>query len=157
MGEEFKRALNRVINTNYLGLFRSEVTMKDLERYRTTDNGLVIINEIIEHNTRTYSVVCIDHVSHIIHCCSTDGGIMNCDAFRTLCELNDMGQYFRCIQYRYRCEHFHEGFAVYLVDLFTNQSQNCSAFFIDRVPSDGEIIELYELGNLYNRSTRLRH
>ena len=156
MVEEFKRALNNVINENYFGQYLPNVTMHDIQRYKEPGEGMVIITDFKQPQTITYSVICIDKLARIIHYCGTDGSIMNNEAFRMLSELNDKGHYFRIIQYRYKCKYFHEGFAIYLVDLFTNQMKHFETFFTHIVPTDEEIIEMYELHDLYRHTTRSR-
>ena len=129
--------LNRIIDNKWLKIVKVDFTINNVQKFRANNNGLLLVSVYNEG----FIVIFINRIRHTISCCTTRGDRIDAYHWKQICEVNDNGKYFVCCFYRYKCEEYDAPFALYLADFFTNGTDNV----ISRIPSDEEIIQMYEI------------
>ena len=132
-----KEGLKRIIDNKWLTIVKPDFSMKWVKQFTINDNGLLLVSVLNEG----FVVIFVNRLRHTICCCTTRGDKIDRYIWNDLCELKDHGKYFVCCAYRYNCKEYDEPFVLYLADFFTNGTDNV----ISRIPSDEEIIQMYEI------------
>ena len=99
----------------------THLTPEDVLKFRNCRAGILILTPIVyPDGNMSYTMIYIDRVTHLIHCGNTNGDRINCETFNFLCNLEENGRYFHCVQYDYKCERYHEFQALQMIDYFFN-------------------------------------
>ena len=106
-------------NKWFMIVVTDNLVWEDIAQFTDYEDGVIYVTPSLSRgNTLCYIVIVIDRMNHIIQYCSTRGDTLNCDAFNALCNLEDNGEPFICLHYKYKTDRYDEVFAVYLAKLF---------------------------------------
>ena len=106
-------------NKRFMIVVTDNLVWEDITEFTDYEDGVIYVTPSRSRdNTPCYIVIVIDRMNHIIQYCSTRGDTLNCDAFNALCNLEDNGEPFICLHYKYKTDRYDEVFAVYLAKLF---------------------------------------
>ena len=108
---------------NFNIIVKERLEHEDMLQFKNTVCGLILVTPVIYNDGNvSYTVICINRISHLIHCANTNGDTLNCETFSSLCNLKDEARYFSCIQYNYNRDPYHEFVLVNMLYYFTTHN-----------------------------------
>ena len=121
---DYYLAWNDVETVLFNIIVKEKLEPEDVLQFKDTISGLILVTPVVHNDGNvSYTVICINRISHLIHCASTNGDILNCETFSFLCNIKENGQYFSCIQYT-NYNHFYQEFVlITIIDDFVNSKQ----------------------------------
>ena len=109
------RDIRYITDKHYMIVVTDNLVWEDIAEFTDYKNGVIYVTpSVSSDNVPCYILIIINRREHIIQCCNTRGDTMNCEAFNALCNLEDNGETFLCMQYKYATDRYDEVFAVYL-------------------------------------------
>ena len=142
---QLHNALSCTVSPDY-GLYISDDKLlpKVFKKFPNSNKGILIViygNGLSHTQRNEYLVICINREDHHIHICNTQGKLLNCQAYERLLDIKHENKFFKCTQYRYKCEKndllMNTALMYFLVHMFSYNIK------IDYLPQDNDIIDTY--------------
>ena len=109
------RDIRYIAEKKFMIVVTDNLMWGDIAEFTDYKDGVIYVTpSVSSDDVPCYIVIVINRKEHIIQCCNTRGDTMNCEAFDALCNLEDNGEPFLCMQYKYKTDRYDEVFAVFL-------------------------------------------
>ena len=135
---KLKKSIDAIINPKYKVNVMKE-TEKRFDYINPNDIPLIIVSPLKTKDNIVQYVI-IKFAYHTIQCCTTRGETLDCELFRSLCNLkNAEKKKFSVCHLKLTCERNDFAFLLFLVDFLSNEDN----FRTVIPPSDEEIEQIY--------------